>query len=81
MPLSVAKKENVVPLLFAKLGEEVKISSITGNGQVKQHLNELGFTIGSAITVVQKVKPTGLIVKVRNARIAIDSGMASKILI
>lgn len=75
------KKEAVVPLLFAKLGEEVKISSITGNCQVKQHLNELGFTVGSAITVVQKVRPTGLIVKVRDARIAIDSGMASKILI
>lgn len=70
-----------MPLLFASLGKEVTISNITGNCQVRQHLHELGFTIGSAITVVSKTRPTGLIVKVRDARIAIDSGMAAKILI
>ncbi|MBP3365517.1 MAG: ferrous iron transport protein A [Treponema sp.] len=69
-----------MPLLFAKLGEEVTISSVSGNCQIKQHLNELGFNVGSAVTVVQKIR-TGLIVKVKEARVAIDSGMASKILI
>lgn len=69
-----------MPLLFAKLGEEVTISSVNGSCQIKQHLNELGFNAGSAVTVIQKIK-TGLIVKVKEARVAIDSGMASKILI
>ncbi len=67
-----------MPLLFANLGEELKISNVSGNPQVKQHLNELGFNVGSPVTVVQKIK-TGLIVKVKEARIALDSSMASKI--
>lgn len=69
-----------MPLLFANPGDKVKISGVNGNPQVKQHLNELGFNVGSFVTIVQKVK-TGLIVKVKEARIALDSSMASKIIV
>ncbi|MGN0728520.1 FeoA family protein [Treponema sp.] len=68
-----------MPLLYANPGDKVKISCVTGNPQVKQHLNELGFNEGSFITVVQKVK-SGLIVMVKDARVALDSSMASKII-
>ena len=67
-----------MPLLFANPGDEVKISGVNGNPQVKQHLNELGFNVGSLVTIVQKVK-TGLIVKVKEARVVLDSSLASKI--
>ncbi len=69
-----------MPLLFASIGDEVTIKSIGGEPDVKQHLVDLGFTSGSTVTVIQKVK-TGLIVKVKEARIALDKGMASKVLI
>lgn len=69
-----------MPLLFANPGDEVKISSVNGNPQVKQHLNELGFNVGSLVTIVQKVK-SGLIVKVKEARVALDSSLASKIIV
>ncbi|MDO5773487.1 FeoA family protein [Treponema succinifaciens] len=69
-----------MPLLFANPGDEVKISGVNGNPQVRQHLNELGFNVGSLVTIVQKVK-TGLIVKVKEARVALDSSMASKIIV
>ena len=69
-----------MPLLFANPGDEVKISGVNGNPQVRQHLNELGFNVGSLVTIVQKVK-TGLIVKVKEARGALDSSMASKIIV
>ena len=69
-----------MPLLFANPGDEVKISGVTGNPQVKQHLNELGFNVGSLVTIVQKVK-SGLIVKVKEARVALDSSLASKIIV
>ncbi|HAZ96094.1 MULTISPECIES: FeoA family protein [unclassified Treponema] len=69
-----------MPLLFANPGDEVKISGVNGNPQVKQHLNELGFNVGSLVTIVQKVK-TGLIVKVKEARVALDSSLASKIIV
>ena len=45
-----------MPLLFANPGDEVKISGVNGNPQVKQHLNELGFNVGSLVTIVQKVR-------------------------
>ena len=69
-----------MPLLLANPGDEVKISGVNGNPQVRQHLNELGFNVGSLVTIVQKVK-TGLIVKVKEARVALDSSMASKIIV
>lgn len=69
-----------MPLLFANPGDEVKISGVNGNPQVRQHLNELGFNVGSLVTIVQKVK-SGLIVKVKEARVALDSSMASKIIV
>ena len=69
-----------MPLLFANTGDEVKISGVNGNPQVKQHLNELGFNVGSLVTIVQKVK-SGLIVKVKEARVALDSSLASKIIV
>lgn len=69
-----------MPLLFADLGEEVRISGVHGSPAVKQHLNELGFNTGSVVTVIQKVE-SGVIVKVKEARVALDSAMASKIMV
>ena len=69
-----------MPLLFANPGDEVKISGVNGNPQVKQHLNELGFNVGSLVTIVQKLK-SGLIVKVKEASVVLDSSLASKIIV
>ena len=69
-----------MPLLFTNPGDEVKISGVNGNPQVKQHLNELGFNVGSLVTIVQKLK-SGLIVIVKEARVALDSSLASKIIV
>ncbi|MCR5764319.1 MAG: ferrous iron transport protein A [Treponema sp.] len=69
-----------MPLLFASIGDEVTIKSIGGAPDVKQHLVDLGFTSGATVTIIQKVT-TGLIVKVKEARIALDKGMASKVLV
>ena len=70
----------MIPLLFATAGEEVKVASVGGNPEVRQHLAELGFTVGSPVTVMQKID-TGIIVKVKESRIAVDRGMASKIMV
>ena len=70
----------MVPLLFVAPGEEMTISNIGGLPAVKQHLNEMGFTVGSKITVISKIE-SGIIVKVKEARVAIDKNMASKIMV
>lgn len=67
-----------MPLLFASIGSEVTVTSINGAPAVKQHLSDMGFSEGSKVTVIQKIN-TGLIVKVKESRIAIDKSMASKI--
>lgn len=69
-----------MPLLFTSAGDEVRIASIGGSAAVKQRLNEIGFNVGAPISVVQKIA-TGLIVKVKGARIALDRSMAGKILV
>ncbi len=69
-----------MPLLFASVGQEVCVKSVGGSAEVKQHLIELGFTAGAKITIVQKIE-SGLIVNVRESRVAIDKSMASKIMV
>ena len=69
-----------MPLLFSTPGQEVKVAEVGGNPEVRQHLIDLGFNVGSPVTVIQKVD-TGLIVKVKDSRIAIDRSMASKIMV
>ena len=44
-----------MPLLFTDAGREVQIKKIGGDSAVKQHLNELGFNVGSSVTVISKV--------------------------
>ena len=56
----------MIPLTMAERGEPVTIRKITGKDEVRQHLAELG---------------GGLIVQVKDARVALDRGMANRILI
>ena len=69
-----------MPLLFASVGQDVTVKSVGGAPDVKQHLNEIGFNVGAQVTVVQKVA-TGLIVKVKESRVAISREMAGKIMV
>ena len=55
-----------MPLLFASIGDELSITSISGTQASKQHLSDMGFSEGSKIIVIQKI-PTGLIVKVKES--------------
>ena len=53
---------------------------ITGNAETKKFLNSLGFVIGEGITIVSDLGGN-LIVNIKGARIALDKGMASRILV
>ena len=69
-----------MPLTLAVIGEEIIIKRIGGNAEVRAHLQNLGFVSGTAVTVVSSMGGN-LIVKVKNARIAISQEMAQKIFI
>ena len=69
-----------MPLFFANIGQEVQIAALRGSPQSRQHLAEMGFNVGSTVAVVQKAE-SGVIVKVKDTRVALDSAMASKIIV
>lgn len=70
----------MMPLAMAKAGEEVTILKITGKDELRQHLAELGFVVDAAVTVVSEIAGN-LIVQVKDSRVALDRGLANRILI
>ena len=70
----------MMPLTLASIGEENIIKKIGGNPEVKKHLEDLGFVAGGAVTVVASLGGN-IIVKVKEARVAISEEMARKIMI
>ena len=70
----------MMPLMFASPGDEVIIKKVGGSAETKKHLEDLGFVVGGALTVVNSGSGN-LIVKVKETRIAITKEMAAKIMI
>ena len=70
----------MMPLALANIGEEYMIRRVSGNPEVKKHLEDLGFTAGGSITVVSALGGN-IIVKGKESRVAISEEMARKIMI
>ncbi|MCI6388169.1 MAG: FeoA family protein [Ruminococcus sp.] len=70
----------MMPLSFATAGEENIIKKIGGKPEVKKHLENLGFVVGGAVTVITTLGGN-VIVNVKEARVAISEEMAQKIMI
>ena len=69
-----------MPLTFANVGEEYLIKKVGGKPETKKHLENLGFVAGTGVTVINTISGN-LIVKVKEARVAISQEMAQKILV
>ena len=69
-----------MPLSFAKVGESNIIKKISGNDEVRRHLENLGFVVGSDVQIVNTLAGN-VIVKVKDSRIAINEDMARRIMI
>ncbi len=70
----------MIPLLLAKPEEENTILRISGKPEVKKHLENLGFVPGGKVMIISEIDGN-LIVKVKEARVAINKEMAQKIMI
>ena len=70
----------MIPLVFAEIGEAQVIKKIRGTEEVRHHLENLGFTIGGTVTVINSLSGN-VIVKVKESRIAINEDMARRIMI
>ena len=70
----------MMPLALANIGEESIVRKVSGNPEVRKHLEDLGFVAGGAVTVVSSLGGN-IIVKVKESRVAISEEMARKIMI
>lgn len=72
--------EIIMPLNLADVGEENIIKRIGGKQEIKAHLENLGFVVGGAVTVINTIGGN-IIVNVKDSRIAISKEMAQKIMV
>ncbi|MCI7623902.1 MAG: ferrous iron transport protein A [Clostridiales bacterium] len=70
----------MMPLPLANIGEEYLIRKVGGSPEVKKHLEDLGFVAGGTATLIT-VLNGNVIVKVKEARVAISEEMARKIMV
>ena len=71
---------DMLPLTLANIGEEQMIHKVGGSPEVKKHLEDLGFVAGGTVTVVSSLNGN-VIVKVKEARVAISEEMARRIMV
>ncbi|MBU3214644.1 ferrous iron transport protein A [Clostridium estertheticum] len=69
-----------MPIILAATGNEMSIKKITGNDKTRRFLSSLGFVIGETVTVISELGGN-LILNVKGSRIALDKGMASRIIV
>ncbi len=69
-----------MPLTMAIPGEENLIRKIGGKAETRKFLENLGFVVGGAITVIS-ANAGNVIVNVKDSRVAVSCEMACKIMI
>ena len=70
----------MMPLSVLGDGNEGIIKKIGGKPEVRKHLENLGFIVGDTVRVITE-QNGNIIVKVKEARIAISKEMAMKIMV
>ena len=70
----------MIPLILADAGEENVVRKIGGSPELRQHLADLGFNVGTGVTVVSAMGGN-VIVRVKESRVAISREMAQKIMV
>ena len=70
----------MIPLQYAQIGEPQIIRKIGGSPEIKKHLEDLGFNVGSEVLIVSTLAGN-LIVKVRESRIAVSNELARRIMV
>ena len=70
----------MMPLSLAELDTENTIRKIGGSPELRKHLENLGFVVGGNVTVVAMLGGN-VIVKVKEARVAISGEAARRVMI
>ena len=67
-------------LAFMGIGEKCTVTKLGGKDEVVRHLQDLGFSPGSESQVIGE-SAAGMILLVKDVRIALDRGLAGKIMV
>ena len=70
----------MMPLTMANAGEENIIKKVGGKEDTRRFLENLGFVVGAAVTVIYQVEGN-IIVNIKDSRVAIGKDMANKIMV
>jgi len=70
----------MMPLTMANEGEQNSIKKVGGKMETRQFLENLGFVVGTPVTVITKISGN-VIVNIKESRVAISRGMANKIMV
>lgn len=70
----------MIPLTMMKSGDRVVVGRISGADEVKKHLEDLGFVVGTQVEIIS-AHDGDVIVKVRDSKLAITREMAAKIFV
>lgn len=69
-----------MPLTMLNIGETGKIKRIGGNEETRRFLNNLGFVVGTEVSVVSAIGGN-VIVNIKDSRVAINKDMAKRIMV
>ncbi len=77
----MGQREVNIPLPMAAIGEEVSIVEIAGGRSVQARLAAMGLGIGTCLEVISNFASGPTIVAYKETRLAIDAGLAHKIIV
>ena len=70
----------MLPLNMSDVGQTLVIKKSGGTAEVKKHLEDLGFYVGGDVCIVSSLGGN-LILKVKEARVALSEQLAQKIMV
>ena len=69
-----------MPIGLAPINVEMKIVKILTDDKTKKHLESLGILVNSKVVVISSING-GVVIAIKNGRLALDRSVASKILV
>ena len=69
-----------MPIGLAPLNVDMKVVKVLLDDKTKKHLESLGILVNSSIKVISSVNG-GVVVAIKDGRLALDRSVASKILV
>lgn len=69
-----------MPIALAPINQELKVVRVLADDKTKKHLESLGILVNSSLIIISSVNG-GVVVAVKEGRLALDRSIASKILV